>query len=397
MAATSFGTYVTSLALGVLVEQTLGGTALDLGWANAARWAPYLAVGLFAGVVADRVRRRPLLAGTEFGRAAALALLPLLGATGLLTLGSVVGVLLLYGTLSVLGDAAEQSFLPRLVPAPALNLANVRLQQADAAAQGSGPLLAGGVVGLVGAPLTFLVDAVLHVVAGVLVVRTPVDDPRPEPAPRRTVLRDLREGVRWVYGHPTLRPLALSTHAWFLCNAAVSTVTVTYVLTVLDLGATGLGVLGAAAGVGALAGTSLAVRAARWVGDAGTVTGGRLLEAVGVVALVGLPLVGPPLLLAAVGQFVLGLGMGVESPFELSHRQAVTPDRLQGRTNATMRSLNRAVIVVGAPAGGALAVATSARATLLLAAAGIAVGAVALAATGFRHAGHPRERDRADT
>ncbi len=383
---TGFGAYVTTVAIGVLVEVELGGTALDLGWVNAARWAPYLLVGLFAGVLADRVRRRPLLAGADLARAAVLAAVPLLAALGVLTLPALTALVAAFGLASVVGDAAQQSFLPRLVPPAGLGRANTRLQQGDAVAQGTGPLL-GGALAAAGAPLALLVGAVGHLVSAVLVLATPLHDPRPARAPRRELVAELREGVRWVYRHPTLRPLALTTHTWFVANAAIGTVAVTYLLTELDVGAFGLGVATAAAGVGTLLGTSVAERVGRRTGGAGTVVGGRLVEAAGVLLLVVLPqLPGPALVGVVVAQLLFGFGMGVEGPFEMSHRQAVTPDRLQGRTNATMRSFNRAAVVVGAPAGGALALATSPRTALVVAAAVIAVSSLALARSGFRHA-----------
>ncbi|WCI08937.1 MFS transporter [Arthrobacter sp. OVS8] len=49
-----FGTYVTTLALSVLILVTMNGTALDQGLVNAARWTPYLLFGLVAGVWIDR-------------------------------------------------------------------------------------------------------------------------------------------------------------------------------------------------------------------------------------------------------------------------------------------------------------------------------------------------------
>ncbi|MDN5930361.1 MAG: hypothetical protein L0I24_04750 [Pseudonocardia sp.] len=64
----------------------LGGSAADLGVVTGARWAPYLLVGLFVGVVADRVRRRPLLVGTDTGRAVVLAAVPACAFAGTLTI-----------------------------------------------------------------------------------------------------------------------------------------------------------------------------------------------------------------------------------------------------------------------------------------------------------------------
>lgn len=56
-----FGTYITTVALSVLVLVSLNGTALDQGLVNAARWAPYLLFGLLAGIWVDRFRRRTVL------------------------------------------------------------------------------------------------------------------------------------------------------------------------------------------------------------------------------------------------------------------------------------------------------------------------------------------------
>ena len=73
---------------------------------------PYLAVGLFAGVLADRVRRKPLLVGTDLGRAIVLAGVPLLAATGHLNVPVLAALMVVFGLLSVLNAAAHQSFLP---------------------------------------------------------------------------------------------------------------------------------------------------------------------------------------------------------------------------------------------------------------------------------------------
>ena len=76
-----FGSQVTTFAVAVLVVTTLGGTAAEVGVVNAARWLPYLLFGLVVRALADRVRRKPLLVGTDLARAAlVLAASPLRGA-----------------------------------------------------------------------------------------------------------------------------------------------------------------------------------------------------------------------------------------------------------------------------------------------------------------------------
>ena len=86
------------------------------------------------------------------------------------------------------------------------------------------------------------------------------------------------------------------------------------------------------------------------------------------------------------GQFLFGLGLGAEGPVEMSYRQSVTPDGLQGRMNSTMRSLNRAFIVVGAPIGGLLADTLGYRPALWIGVTGLALAAVILARSPVRHA-----------
>lgn len=86
----------------------------------------------------------------------------------------------------------------------------------------------------------------------------------------------------------------------------------------------------------------------------------------------------------AVGQLLYGLAMGMSNSHEMSYRQLVTPDELQARTNTTMRSLNRAVMVLIAPLAGLAADQWGMRPTLLAAALTFGLVAAGLAATSFR-------------
>lgn len=139
-----FGTSITSVALAVIIVSDLGGTAADVGLVQGATVAPYLVVGLFVGVLADRVRRKPLLVATDLGRAVVLAGVPLLAAVGTLTVPVLAALMAVFGLLSVLNAAAQQSFLPRLLLRDRLHRANARLEQSSAAAQTAGPLFGGG-------------------------------------------------------------------------------------------------------------------------------------------------------------------------------------------------------------------------------------------------------------
>lgn len=179
-----FGTYVTTLAIQVLVVVTLHEAAAGVGLVSAARWLPYLLFGLVAGVLVDRSRRLPLLVMTDIARGLLLIGVPVLALSHRLTLVVLMAFMVVFGAMSLINDAASQSFVPRLVPVRLLTPAHARLDQSNAVAQTSGPALAGGLVSLLTAPWAVLVDAASYLISGVLLLRVSVV----EPAARRVSL-----------------------------------------------------------------------------------------------------------------------------------------------------------------------------------------------------------------
>ena len=258
-AISDFGTPVSTLALSVLVVSDLQASATQLGLVNAARWVPYLAFGLLAGVLIDRARRRfRILVGCDLARALLLGTIPVLYGLDRLNLASVAVVVAMFGAVSVLSDAGHQSALPRLVDRRVLTSANARLEQAGAVARTSGPLLGGVLVRVLGAPFALLVDALSFLASGVLLATIRVAEPDPPDRQQRHLGRELGEGLAWVYRHPMLAPMAFWGHVWFVFNAMLGTIFVPYALRDLRLSALGLGVAYACAGVGAVIGGALA-------------------------------------------------------------------------------------------------------------------------------------------
>ncbi len=384
--ASDLGTYFTTVAVQVLVVVTLGRGAFGVGLVTAARWLPYLIFGLVAGIVVDRTAHRPLLVLTDLARGGLLVAVPVLALAHRLSLPTLTVFMAVFGLLSLFNDAAAQSFLPRLVPPELLTRANARLDQGGAAAQTTGPALAGGLVSLVGAPWAVLVDVLSYLVSGLLIARIPITEPPRRPITVSHVWREAAAGARWIYRHRTLRPLALSTHAWFLCWAIAGAILAPYVLRTLGIGAFGLGLFLSVAGVGGLLGASSATRLGARFGAGRVVIVARAGTGLSwaLVALSGRGWVG--WLLLAAGQLLLGLSMGAESANEMGYWQAVTPDDLQGRTSATRRSVNRAMLVIGAPLGGALADLVGYRPMLWAAAVGFLLVAASLSCSPFRHA-----------
>jgi MFS family permease len=381
-----FGTYVTTLAIQVLIVLTLHEGAAGVGLVNAARWLPYLLFGLVAGVFVDRSRRRPLLVTTDIGRGLLLIGIPALALTHRLSVPVLMVFMAIFGLLSLLNDAAFQSFLPRLVPARLLTAANARLDQSDAVAQTSGPALAGGLVSLLTAPWAVLVDAASYLISGVVLMRIKMAEPPADPATDRNIRREAAEGLRWIYTHPILRPLALNAHGWFLCSAVAGAVLTPFALRDVGLSPFGLGLALAAGGVGGLLGSLAATGLGARFGSGRVVIACRAFTAASFALMALSTAHWSGWLLFGAGQLLLGLSMGAENANEMGYWQVATPDQLQGRMNATRRSINRSMIVVGAPIGGFLGDAIGYRAMLFTAAGGFLVVAAALAASRFRDA-----------
>ncbi|MGW0580364.1 MFS transporter [Streptomyces sp. NPDC002920] len=354
-AVSAFGSQITGLALQILTAVTLSASATEVGLVNAARWLPYLLFGLVAGVMVDRWRRKPVLVATDLARAVLLAAIPVLYALDRLSIATLCAFTFAFGALSLLFEAAGQSYIPRLVPKELLNAGYARTEQAGAVAGSAGPLVAGALIRLMGAPFAVLVDAVTYLVSGLLLSSIRAHDPLPDRSARRGLGSELREGVAWVYRHRTLAPIALTSHAMLLFNTMVTTVFVVFALREVRIGDFGLAVTYASAAVGAVIGGSFSGRVVRRLDVGATLVAFRLLAAVGWLPVL-LAERGPwALPLVSLAFFLVSFAIAVESPVELGYRQSVTPDRLRGRMNATIRSFNWGMVAVGAPLGGVLA------------------------------------------
>lgn len=384
-AVSGLGTYVTVFALQALVVLTLDGTASDVGLLNAARWLPYLTFGLVVGALVDGRRRLPLMVRTDLVQAFLLLLVPLLWWLDVLTLPVLLVVVFAYGTAAVVNMAATMSFLPRLVERSQLQPAHARVDGADAVASMSGPALGGLLVSAVGAPLTVVLDAATYLYSALTLRRIAVDERPPRTGvTARQLLGEIKEGVRWAYGRSGLRTLAIATHGWFVGNAVVGVVVAPYAFLVLDLSAAQLGLVGAVGGLGALIGATVTTAVGRRLGTGRTIIACHLLTTVGVAVMALAAESSYAAWVLGLGQAGYGMAMGMSNSHEMSYRQLVTPDGLQARTNTTLRSLNRAVVVVVAPVAGFLADAVGMQTMLVAAAATFAVVATGLAATSFR-------------
>ena len=202
---------------------------------------------------------------TDLVQAGLLATIPLLWWIDLLSFPVLLGLVMAYGTASVINGAASMSFLPRLVRRRDLQRAHARGDGADAVALSAGPALGGLLVSALGAPLAVLVDAATYVYSAVTLSRIEVSEPRPRGgATVRGLVLEIRDGVRWIYRGSGLTTLAVATHGWFVGNAVVGVVLAPYALNTLSLTPFQFGIIGALGGIGALLGAAVTTWRASW-------------------------------------------------------------------------------------------------------------------------------------
>jgi predicted MFS family arabinose efflux permease len=314
---------VAVLLLGVGEGQTgLLQTALTL---------PFILFAIPAGLLADRISRRRLMAGAEALRAAALAAILLLIWLGWLTLP----LLALLGFVSVCGtvvySVAAPALVPSLVAPQALPAANARIELARTIAFASGPALGGVLVGWVGAAPAFGFAAALSVIAVVLL--SGIYEPARAAAPRRHPLHDIREGASFVLHHALLRPVFITQFIFNTASFLVLAVFVPYAVRRLGLTAAGVGTTLAMYGVGMVVGALFATRVMRRLAF-GTVIGLGPVTGFAASVVMALTTVIPSPLLAGLSFFLLGVGPILWVISTTTLRQSVTPPRLLGRVSA---------------------------------------------------------------
>jgi len=357
-----FGSSVTDLAFPLTAVMLLGATPFQMGVVHAAQYAPFLLLGLFAGVWVDRLRRRPLLIAADLGRALLLGSVPVAAILGVLRLEYLYVVAFTVGVLTVLFDVAYLAYVPTFVPRDALPDANGKLEASRSLAQTAGPALAGAVVQLTTAPVAMAVDAVSFVAsaAAVGLIRTVESAPVAlRSAGGRvvgwSVRDDIGEGLRLTVRDPVLRALAGQIATLQLAGGINGALFVLFAIRELRLTPVALGVVTSVFGVVALLTSLVLGRVVTRFGERRTLVGSLLLTGMGNVCipLAGLVPAGavPLLLTRAAIHGIAGPAFNVAS---VSLRQRVVPDRLQGRVSATIRFVGWGMLPLSALAGGLL-------------------------------------------
>jgi MFS family permease len=363
------GTQVSVLAIPLAAILVLHASAFEVASLNTVDFLPFLLFSLPAGVLVDRLRRRPILVAADAGRALALATIPLTYAFGGLTIWQLYAVGFTAGTLTVFFDVSYQSYLPSLIEREQLVDGNAKLEISRSAAQIGGPGLGGVIVGLASAPYAILVDAASFVWSALFIFSIRRAEAAPEPRHGRSMRLELWEGLRYLVRHRFWRPIALSVATNnFFSNVAFSIVLV-YAVRRLHLSAELIGLALALGSLGALAGALVVRRVPARFGIGPTIAGSSFVTGPATLLIPFAPVAFPvPFLIAAVG--FAEFAIVIFNVTAISLMQSVAPERMLGRLNASRRFVVWGVIPLGSFAGGVLASWIGLRATLLVGAIG---------------------------
>lgn len=366
------GSQVTILALPLIAVITLGASAWQMGVLVAYGRAPYLFVGLPAGVWIDRLPRRQVCLVCAIGQALTLSVVPLADAMGLLTFALLSAVAFVTGAFAVFADIAMLSLVPMVVPRGRLTTGQAAMEASQSVSQVAGPALAGWLVQLLTAPLAVLADALSFVIAASAMARIRIaEQPRHE-ADRSSMWRQIMSGAGAVFGHRVLRYVTLCTTTHILFFNAFTAVFVLYLVHDLELTPSTVGAVLAAGAVGGLGGTMVAARLSAYIGL------GRTMAAAIVVAGLSSALVVvarsvSSVVVVAGAQVLMWFTLQIYNVVQVPVRYALTPEIMHGRVNATIRTTVWGMAPLGALLGGTAGNLVGLRTTLVVSGVGAAL------------------------
>ena len=386
-ATSTFGTRIGREAIQLSAVMLLGSGPLDLAWLNLAVSLPYLLFGLAAGIVIDRVRRRPLLIATDIVRAGLLATIPLAAWVGAFSLAHLLIVVFLVTACSLIFDAANQAYVPTLVEKRRLLDANAKQESTAAASEIVGPPIGGVLVQALGAPVAILCDAVSYVASAFLLWRLPHVEAAPDGGSARITWDDLKVGFLIVFRHRLFRPLAIAKIIRAICGGAVGAFYVLYLFRDLHVSPAALGIIvgcgGASALVAALVTTRIAAATPAGpgmvVGIVAATLGYALIPFAGLF--IGTWAVIPLLML---GQLVGDFGLGYAFSLERTLRQHHIDNAVLGRASVVISMCGNVPGPIGAILAGIFAEQFGLTPVLWVCVAGYALSPLVLLASRIR-------------
>jgi MFS family permease len=352
-ALSDIGSQITSTAMPLLVL-FLTGSAADAGLVGVAGTIAYPIAALPSGVLADRMDRRRLMMACALLRLAAIASVPVAFAFGRPPFGQLIGVALANAALFATSSVAERGLIGEIVAPEAYPDAVTLNEARGAVAYTTGPPL-GGILFGVARGLPFIADSAsfLAVFLSLLRLRVPrrhrITDPADPSTGLAAIVREAKDGARWLLGQPFLRAGAVLYAA---ANLTIGALELLALLIAHHHGASpaAIGGMFAIVGVGGVLGAVVAGPIRRRVSTRWAVLAEPWSDSIFL-----------PLLLVIHDAWAIGVLVGVMLlPMTLSSsviagsRLALTPERLRSRVQASSMVISSSIAWVGPLAIGLL-------------------------------------------
>jgi MFS family permease len=362
-ALSSVGDNALWLAMGIWVKILTG--------SNSAAGLVFFAFGAGAllapatGVLADRVRRRPLLVVANLVGAALVCALLAVHGRGQLWLIYV--VLFGYGVVNALITSAQTAFVPALVPDDLLTEANALLQVGSFGLRIFTPLIGAGMLAAIGAAPVIWLDAATFVAAAGCVFALRVREPRPERT-RSHWRAEATAGIRYVARTPVLRRLMVTFVLALSVVGFLETIGFAVVAQGLHRTPPFLGVLIAVQGAGVIAGAVATPAALKAIGEMRSIAVALALVAIG-SALLTISAIAA----AVIGMLLFGGALALANIAIVTLIQRRTPSDLIGRVDSALTVATTLPQVLSIAAGAALIAVVGYRTLLFVIAAVMAV------------------------
>lgn len=385
----TYGSLVRGTALMFTAIFLLDPSPAEIGLLRIAELLPALLFGLIAGAWVDRVRRRPVMIATDLARALVLLTVPIAAAMGWLGFGHLFAVAALVSIFSVFFDVAYQTYLPTLVRNDELIEANSNLSAAISVIEAIAFSTGGWLVQLLTAPVALIVDAVSFIASAGFVARIRTAEPAPDVTEAgemrpRVIAAEITEGLRAVWQQPLLRGMMLAGVAQHAAFGIIGTLILLYLNQEIGFEPGILGMIFAIGGVSAFVGAIVAGRLSR-PGVGAVMVLSLAVTAIGESFVPLATAVNAVAVALLVGQqIVTDSALTVYDINQVSLRQAITPPRILGRVNASVRVIESGSVLLGAAAAGMLGETIGLRATLWVSVALSLLAALLLAASPVR-------------
>jgi MFS family permease len=353
-----FGTQITFIALPLVAAVILRVSPFEFGLLAVFEFLPFILFTLPAGAWVDRLRRRPVMIVGDIGRAVMLLTIPVAYWLDVLTIYQLYVVGFVNGIFTVFFDVAYQAYLPSLVEREQIVEGNAKLEISRSTAYIAGPGAGGILIQFAGAAVAVVADAISFIGSALFLFAIRKREPAPTRAETaeggRVPLRtEIAEGLRYVLGHRLLRPIAACTGSSNLFGNIGFSIVLLYMARDLALEASAIGLIFAIGNIGALVGAFTSSTVPRLVGVGRSIVGSALLFGPTMLLIPLAPREFPAPLLIVSG-LIAGFGNVIYNVTQVSLRQAITPDAMQGRMNATMRFIVWGTIPIGGLLGGVL-------------------------------------------